>query len=69
MSKKIESTVELLRQALDNKFSGQTVSYVSFEGNHLDLDLKGFISSDRGKVALQSEIKAAQSDPQARFKR
>lgn len=65
MSKKPGSTVELLRQALDRQFKGQEVSYVFFKGNHLKLDLKGFLASDAGRTALKAEIESARRVPEA----
>lgn len=65
MGKKSESTVELLKRALERKFSEESVSYVSFQGNHLELDLKGFLSSTAGRTALKAEVESAKRVPLA----
>lgn len=65
MSRKSESTVELLKRALDREFSEKSVSYVSFQGNHLELDLMGFLSSAAGRSALKAEVESAKRVPLA----
>lgn len=62
MSKSTESTVELVKKALERKF-GDRRSYFNFENGHLRLDLKGYLTSERGRKALDEHVKAAQSVP------
>lgn len=68
MGKNTESTVELLKKALDQKFGDQR-SYINFENGHLRVDLKGFLTSDRGRKAFAKEVEAAQSVPSAPSRR
>lgn len=57
------STVDLIKRTLDKRFEGQSVSYVTFKGNHLELDLKGFLASEKGKSALEEELDASDRVP------
>ncbi len=57
------STVDLIKQSLQKKFGEQSVSYVSFDNSHLELDLKGFLTSPQGKAAIKKELDAAKRIP------